>query len=173
LATSTHFATAAAGRPYLADDFAEQPAFTSSVDQLRELTMAGRRDLDWKIRVRTLRVTMQAVASLLETRRLTGVEPVAALILREQPGNVPLLGLLWAKALGSAPHRRQAIEALVETLRALRVSNDVQGAVVSLGLAISKATSVDARQRLRRDLIDSLRDCSDYSRFLINAFVCN
>ncbi|MET8979290.1 LuxR C-terminal-related transcriptional regulator [Streptomyces sp. NPDC004539] len=34
LATSTHFATAAAGRTYLTDDFARQPGFTRPVDQL-------------------------------------------------------------------------------------------------------------------------------------------
>jgi hypothetical protein len=100
--------------------------------------------------IRVLRAARRLVVTLLSASRVSVAEPVATVVLREQPGNIPLLGALWADVLCSAPHRADAIRALRRALKALENTDDVQDAVVTLGSAIQEAMPVEHRQ-LRSD----------------------
>lgn len=107
------------------------------------------------VSVRVLRAARRLVVTLLGARRVGVAEPVAALVLREQPENIALLGALWADVLCSAPHRADAIDALRDTFAALEKADDVQGAVAALGEAIREAMP-PAHQRFRNDELKRL-----------------
>ena len=100
--------------------------------------------------IRVLRAARRLVVTLLSAHRMSVAEPVATVILREQPGNFPLLGALWADVLCSAPHRADAIAALRRALKALENTDDVQNAVAMLGSTIHEAMPAEHRQ-LRSD----------------------
>jgi len=65
------------------------------------------------------RIALDAVAALLAAGQVDLAEPVAAVVLRTGTDNRQTLGELWALTLRSAPHRGQAIDALLRTLRSL------------------------------------------------------
>lgn len=105
--------------------------------------------------IRVLRAARRLVVNLLSAYRMSVAEPVATVILREQPGNIPLLGALWADVLCSAPHRADAVAALRRTFKALENTDDVQNAVATLGSTIHEAMPAEHRQ-LRSDELQRL-----------------
>jgi hypothetical protein len=107
------------------------------------------------VSVRVIRAARQLVVILLGAYRVDVAEPVAALILREQAENIPLLGVLWADVLCSTPHRGDAISALRATLKALETADDVQASVTALGAAIHEAMP-PAHRQLRSDELKRL-----------------
>lgn|GEM_PF-2785222 len=100
----------------------------------------------WNYRV--VLAARHLVVAVLGAQQNGSDEPVAALVLRSQPANVPELGRLWADVLCSAPHRAGAIDALRRTLHALRHDASVGHAVARLGAAVDAAMPA-AHKRIR------------------------
>jgi hypothetical protein len=105
---------------------------------------------------RVAKAARSMVLDLLGAEQLDGTTLVTTKILREQPEHVELLGWLWAEVLCSAPHRRTAIDKLVETLRSLAGEQDVTEAVSRLGAAIYAAMPPPHRALRTDELIRAM-----------------
>ena len=67
-----------------------------------------------------------------------------------------MLGALWAEVLCSSPHRKEAIDTLVEALRSLSGDADLLGTVARLGAAIHTAMPVPHRALRIAELVRAM-----------------
>ncbi len=130
---------------------------TSATTVLRFIQRELNRDGQSRPGLRRSRLALDTVLAVLDTRRADLAEPVAAVVLRRQSDNVPVLGSLWAEALRSASHRKLAIDALRDTLLALNPTNPTNAADASrLGDAIWSSLSERESAALKPYLVHGL-----------------
>jgi hypothetical protein len=106
---------------------------------------------------RVAKAARSMVLALLQAEQVDGNMLVTTLLLREQPEHVELLGDMWAEVLCSAPHRSDAIDTLVRTLRSLTGDPDVTNAVARLGAAIYAAMPAAHRPLRAADLVKAMK----------------
>lgn len=130
---------------------------TSATTVLRFIQRELNRDGQSRPGFRRSRLALDTVLAVLDTRRADLAEPVAAVVLRRQSDNVPVLGTLWAEALRSASHRKLAIDALRDTLLALDPTNPTNAADAGrLGDAIWSSLSERESAALKPYLVHGL-----------------
>jgi hypothetical protein len=123
-------------------------------------SLSGRAD------TRTVRAARHTVVSMLRATSAATDEPAVVSVIREQGANLALLGALWADVLCSAPHRRGAFDALVQSLAAM--ANDrrpqTRDRVRELGAAVLSEMPEWNRHILRRDLMYATQNADRSSR---------
>jgi hypothetical protein len=105
---------------------------------------------------RVAKAARSMVLALLAAEQVGSTAPVVARILREQPEHAVVLGFFWAEVLRSAPHRKPAVDTLVDTLHALAGDADVLDVVTRLGTAIHTALPAPHRALRARELAIAL-----------------
>ncbi|WDZ86008.1 hypothetical protein [Micromonospora cathayae] len=103
----------------------------------------------------------EAVIEVLSVEHLEHTRPVVAHLLRQQPAATEPLGILWAEALRSLPHRSGAIDALKLTLESLAGHEEAEYAVRELGAVLRRQLTEAECVRLCRELAQALRAPGD------------
>lgn len=107
---------------------------------------------------RVARAARSLVLAVLEAEQPDGPDPVAAMILRDQPEHAERLGRLWAEVLCSSPHRADAIDVLRRTLLALEKEPAATDAVARLGSAVWTAMPAAHRPLRTAELVRAMTD---------------
>lgn len=122
------------------------------------------------VAVRERRAGLAAVNAVLGARGTTSASTAAACVVRSRPDDIRPVGELWAIALQSVPHRRDAIVALHATLAALTQGPSSGQAAGRLGAEILPRIGPDALRALHTALADPQR-AREVSHTVISAFL--
>ena len=107
--------------------------------------------------VRERRAALAVANSVLDATQALSDAPVMASVLRRRPADLQPAGELWAAALNSLPHRRDAVRALHRTLATLAEDADSVSLARGLGRVIMPRLTGRAAQVLQLTLPDPIR----------------
>ena len=120
--------------------------------------------------VRQRRAALAVANSVLATTQALSDVPVLATVLRRRPADFQPVGELWAAALNSVPHRRDAVRALHRTLATLTDDGDSLELANRLGSVILPRLTARTIQVLQLALPDPER-AEEISASVVAAFL--
>jgi hypothetical protein len=118
---------------------------------------SGLPTISWRDDRRNRERARLCIVEVLAARDPKTRQPSITSLLEARPDHLDLVARLWAAVLCHRPHRKRALVALLDAVRAFeQVSDDPQAAARDLGDALTRALPTEEHQPLNRDFTNIL-----------------